>query len=180
MKKQEDILWITRVLLWNDERAFSKIMNKYLPHIHRYFLIQTKGNEALSKDLTQETFIKAWQGLSNFKQISSFGSWLYRIAFNTFISYTRCSEKEEALQPMNCDTYSIVYSESPLSEKEEELRKAIYRLNIKERECITLFYLEEMSIKEIEKITGYPKGSIKSYLSRGRTNLEKILNDNEK
>ena len=87
MKDPEDILWVTRVLLLNDQRAYSSLMNKYLPHIQRYFIIQTKGNQAVSDDLTQETFIKAWQGLSSFRQISSFRNWLLKIAFNTFISY---------------------------------------------------------------------------------------------
>lgn len=177
MKNPEDILWVSRVLLLNDRRAFSSLMNKYLPHIQRYFLILTKGNEAVSDDLTQETFIKVWQGLGSFKQAASFRNWLLKIAFNTFISYTRESKKDELLEPIDNDVkaYEIVDDEPPEAHSEEALHRAIYRLNLKERQCVTLFYLEEKKIKEIAKITGYSEGSIKAYLSRGRSNLEKIL-----
>lgn len=177
MKDPEDILWVTRVLLLNDQRAYSSLMNKYLPHIQRFFIIQTKGNQAVSDDLTQETFIKAWQGLSSFKQISSFRNWLLKIAFNTFVSYIRENKKEELFESIDDDigTYEIMDDEAPRPESEDALHRAIYRLNLKERQCVTLFYLEEKKIKEIAKITGYSEGSIKVYLSRGRNNLEKIL-----
>lgn len=177
MKDPEDILWVTRVLLLNDQRAYSSLMNKYLLHIQRYFIIQTKGNQAVSDDLTQETFIKAWQGLSSFKQISSFRNWLLKIAFNTFVSYIRENKKEEFFESIDDDigTYEIMDDEAPRPESEDALHRAIYRLNLKERQCVTLFYLEEKKIKEIAKITGYSEGSIKVYLSRGRNNLEKIL-----
>lgn len=177
MKDPEDILWVTRVLLLNDQRAYSSLMNKYLPHIQRFFIIQTKGNQAVSDDLTQETFIKAWQGLSSFKQISSFRNWLLKIAFNTFVSYMRENKKEELFESIDDDigTYEIMDDEASRPESEDALHRAIYRLNLKERQCVTLFYLEEKKIKEIAKITGYSEGSIKVYLSRGRNNLEKIL-----
>lgn len=180
MKQSEDILWVTRVLLWNDERAFSRLMEKYLPQVRRYFLIQTMGNQAATDDLTQETFIKAWQGIGGFRGLSSFSTWLYRIAYNTFINYTR--GKGNPTTPIDDErsAYEIPDESPPAHKQEEALQKAIYSLNEKERHCITLFYLEEMSIKEIQKITGYPTGSIKAYLSRGRNNLEKILKSDEK
>ena len=56
MSTPEEILLISRVLLLNDERAFGRLMKRYLRPVRRYFLIQTGGDEALSDDLTQETF----------------------------------------------------------------------------------------------------------------------------
>ena len=56
MSSPEEILLISRVLLLNDERAFGRLMKRYLRPVRRYFLIQTGGDEALSDDLTQETF----------------------------------------------------------------------------------------------------------------------------
>lgn len=177
MKNHEDLIWITQVLLWNDERAFERLMKKYLPQIRRYFLIQTKGNDATSDDLTQETFIKAWQGLKRFKQLSSFGTWLYRIAFNVYMTYATKNETPQSIE--NCNTLQIAYNETHETTDIEELQKAIYRLSDKERQCITLFYLQEMKIREINKVTGWNIGTIKSHLSRGRKNLEKILKNNE-
>lgn len=136
------------------------------------------GNDAASDDLTQETFIRAWQGLKRFKQLSSFGTWLYRIAFNVYMTYVT---RKETPQPIDDYTVQqITYNDTiETAEFEEQLKSAIYRLNDKERQCITLFYLEEMKIREIEKITGWNAGTIKSHLSRGRKTLKKILKKNE-
>ena len=177
MKNPEDILWVTRVLLFNDNRAYTHLMDKYLPHVHRYFLILTKGNSAVSDDLTQETFIKVWQGLGGFKQITSLQNWILKIAFNTFVSYARKEKKEDFLEPLDDEAkaYEIADDEATQPPDEDALHRAIYRLGTKERECVTLFYLEEKKIKEIVKITGYSEGSIKAYLSRARGNLQKIL-----
>ena len=63
----------------------------------------------------------------------------------------------------------------PNDDKREHLRRAVASLAEAERNCITLFYLEELSIKDIEKITGYKQGTIKSHLSRGREHLRQAL-----
>ena len=138
------------------------------------------GNQALSDDLTQETFIKAWQGIGGFRGLSSFSTWLYRIAFNTFMNHKRNATCQTTPIDNERTAYEIADESPPPLRQKEALQNAICQLNEKERHCITLFYLEEMSIKEIQKITGYPAGSIKAYLSRGRNNLEKILKSYEK
>ena len=164
MKSPEDFLWITQVLLWNDEKAFERLMMKYLPHIRRYFIIQTAG-----------TFIRAWRGLSGFGRLSSFSTWLYKIAFNVYASHVT---KSITTLPLDNDKNAFAIADKDnfaTSDIQEEVREAIYRLNEREKVCITLFYIDDMSIKDIAKITGYTTGTIKSHLARGRKNLEKIL-----
>lgn len=175
MKSPEDFLWITQVLLWNDERAFQRLMMKYLPQIRRYFIIKTAGDEALSDDLTQETFIRAWRGLSGFGRLSSFSTWLYKIAFNVHASHVAKSVTTLSLDDEK--TVFAIADDNNIAtlEIQEEVREAIYKLSEGERECITLFYIDDMSIKDIAKVTGYATGTIKSHLARGRKNLEKIL-----
>ena len=82
-----DLVLISRVVLLNDERAFADLMKKYQRPVRRYFLVQTGGDEALSDDLAQETFIHAWQHLDSFHGLSGFGTWLYRIAHNTWCNW---------------------------------------------------------------------------------------------
>ena len=76
MSTPEEIFLISRVVLLNDERAFGRLMKRYLRPVRRYFLIQTGGDEALSDDLTQETFIRVWRGLDSYKRLSAFGTWV--------------------------------------------------------------------------------------------------------
>ena len=63
----EEIAWISRIALFNDERAFGKLLDKYHAAVRRIMLAQTGGDEALSDDLVQEVFIKVWLNIGNFK-----------------------------------------------------------------------------------------------------------------
>ena len=178
MKSTKDFLYITKVLLWNDQQAFQCLMMKYLPQIRRYFIIQTKGNEALSDDLAQETFIRAWRGLSGFSGLSSFSTWLYKIAFNVYASHVSRNIVTLSLDDEET-TLTIIDNNFTTSDIQEEIREAIYRLSEGERQCITLFYIDDMSIKDIAKVTGYATGTVKSHLARGRKNLKKNLKNND-
>ena len=177
MSTPEEILLISRVLLLNDERTFGRLMKRYLRPVRRYFLIQTGGDEALSDDLTQETFIRVWRGLDSYKRLSAFGTWVYRIAFTTYQNHLKgvkhyLSLDDEHVAPAlqhlttepNCDINEIA-----------ALHRAIGMLGESEKTCITLFYLEEMSIKEIMAVTEMTAGTVKSALSRGREHLRTLL-----
>ena len=178
MSTPEEIVLISRVLLANDERAFARLMKKYLRPVRRYFLVQTGGNEALSDDLTQETFIRVWKGLDSYKRLASLGTWIYRIAYTTFQNHLAASKHyvsidDETILPM---VQSLIEEPSYVdSDKLVALHRAIGQLGSSEKACITLFYLEEMSIKEIMSVTNMAEGSVKSALSRGREHLRTFL-----
>ena len=161
------------------EAAFSAIIKQYSEplywHIRRMVLSHDDAN-----DLLQNTFLKAWSNIDKFRGESQISTWLYRIAFNTFMNHTRSAACQTTPIDDERTAYEIPDESPPPCRQEEALQNAICLLNEKERHCITLFYLEEMSIKEIQKITGYPAGSIKAYLSRGRNNLKKILKSDER
>ena len=96
MSKNEDILLIAKCLLNDDRRAYTRLVDKYHPQIKRFFLNQTLGDAMLSDDLAQETFIKAYTSLRSFKGLSSFSTWIFRIAYNVFYDFMRsrkCSEE---------------------------------------------------------------------------------------
>lgn len=179
MSTPEEILLISRVVLLNDERAFGQLMKRYLRPVHRYFLIQTGGDEALSDDLTQETFIRAWRGLDTYKRLASFGTWLYRIAYTTYqnhlagVKHYVSLDDEHVAPTIQGLTYEADYD----SEEIAALHRAIVQLNEGERTCITLFYLEEMSIKEIAAVTEMSTSAIKTALSRGRNHLRTLLTE---
>ena len=174
MNRPDEILWISRVVLFDDRRAFGKLMQRYHGRIRRYLFTLT-GDEATSDDLAQTTFIRAWQGLESFKQLSSFSTWLFRIAYTTYCDHHRQTSKSLATD-LSEAAAEVADEPPPENERIESLRQAVARLGEGERNCITLFYLEEKSIGDIEKITGYKQGTIKSHLSRGREHLREFLN----
>ena len=177
MNRSDEILWISQVVLLNDKRAYGKLMQRYHCRVRRYFLALTNGDRALSDDLAQTTFIRAWQGMNGFKMLSSFSTWLYRIAYTTWCNHLSHTKSHLSLDDATiADAVVSVPDEPPPDDdRAEGLRKAVASLADAERNCITLFYLEELSIKDIEKITGYKQGTIKSHLSRGREHLRQAL-----
>ena len=180
MSTPEEIFLISRVLFVNDERAFGRLMKRYMRPVRRFFLVQTGGNEALSDDLTQETFIRVWRGLDSYKRLSSFGTWIYRIAFTTFQNHLVAEKHYMSIDDEKILPTLQALAEEPSGIDSEEiaaLHRAISKLGGSEKTCITLFYLEEMSIKEIMAVTEMTEGTVKSALNRGRTHLRTLLTE---
>ena len=89
MKAFDDIALVTQVAVLHNRRAFDQLVVKYQSSIRRFFLLQTGGDVALSDDLAQETFVKAYVNITHFRGLSRFSTWLYRIAYNTFYDDVR-------------------------------------------------------------------------------------------
>ena len=166
MSKNEDILLIAKCLLNDDRRAYTRLVDKYHPQIKRFFLNQTLGDAMLSDDLAQETFIKAYTSLRSFKGLSSFSTWIFRIAYNVFYDFMRsrkCSEE-----------YSPDVSSETLT-RNIDIYKAMQILKPEERAIIQLFYLEDLSLNKVSEIMNMPSGTVKSHLSRARQRLNVYL-----
>jgi RNA polymerase sigma-70 factor (ECF subfamily) len=89
MSKSEDLMLVARVNLSGDKTAFDLLTRKYQSSIRRFFLNLTMGDNPLSDDLAQETFIKAYLNLNGFQGLSGFSTWLFRIAYNVHYDYVR-------------------------------------------------------------------------------------------
>ena len=81
MAELSDQALITRVTVFGNRRAFDTLVSRHQSPLRRFLQNLTGGDSALSDDLAQETFIKAWTQLASFKNKSSFETWLFRIAF---------------------------------------------------------------------------------------------------
>ena len=166
---QNDALLVSRVALLGDRKAFSQLVETYQSPIRRFFLNLTGGDVELSKDLAQETFIKAWLNINSFRATAKFSTWLYRIAYNIFYDHIRArkptanEDAEMFGDRMTDDTpdrdFGIDFARSLKSLKEEE------------RTVVLLFYMEDQTIDKISMIMGCPSGTVKSHLRRGKEKL---------
>ena len=95
MSQLNDISLVAQVVVFKNTRAFDQLVKEYQSPIRRFFLNLTCGDSELSDDLAQDTFIKAYTNIASFRNLSSFSTWLYRIAYNVFYDYIR-SRKETA------------------------------------------------------------------------------------
>ena len=171
----EDISLVTQVAVFHNKRAYDKLVMKYQSPIRRFFLNQTLGDVQLSEDLAQDTFIKAYINITQFQGLSSFSTWLFRIAYNVLYDYTRSRKLTEDIeQPVVLKRNS---QQTDLGLK-MDLIEAFAILSPAERTCINLQLMEGQPINKISEITGMAEGTIKSHLSRGKLKLSNYLKKN--
>ena len=85
----QELSLIARCVATDDRRAFGQLIAAYSDGIRRFLLSLTRGDVSLVDDLAQETFIKAYLSIRSLEGISRFKTWLFRIAYNEFVSHTR-------------------------------------------------------------------------------------------
>ena len=176
MSQFNDIALVAQVVVFGNKRAFDTLVKKYQSPIRRFFLQQTLGDEALSDDLAQETFIKAYTHLASYKNLSSFSTWLFRIAYNVFYDYIRNRKETSGLEDWEVD--ATHQTEQRQIGKEMDIYRGLSLLKGVERTCITLHYMEDLPIAKISAIVGIPSGTVKSHLSRGKEKLANFLKQN--
>lgn len=174
MQPLTDFALITQVTMMGNRRAFDQLVVRYQSPVRRFFLHQTLGDEPLSDDLAQDTFIKAWRNIGSFRAMSSFQTWLMRIAYNVFYDYVRnrktTSDIDNVAEPMT--------NGSSNPSLQMDLYHALSQLKPDERTCITLQLVDGYKIDQIAKITNMKEGTVKSILFRGKEKLTKYLKQN--
>jgi len=170
---QNDTLLVSRAALLGDRKAFGQLVEAYQSPIRRFFINLTGGDEELSKDLAQDTFIKAWLNIGSFRAAAKFSTWLYRIAYNIFYDYARARKPaakvdvEILSDRMTAGTPDIDFG--------IDFEQALTILKVDERTAMLLFYMEDQPIDKISKIMNCPVGTIKSHLHRGKEKLAKYF-----
>jgi RNA polymerase sigma-70 factor, ECF subfamily len=174
MSNTDDLKWIMQVTLLGSKDAFNPLVRKYQSPIRRFFMNQTMGDQFLSDDLAQETFIKAYLNLKSFNGFSNFSTWLYRIAYNVFYDSLRV---KKMLNKTNLEEAGDFYTvENSFSAEKSDLWDALIKLRHEERTAVLLCYMEDLSNVQASKVMGCPLGTLKSYISSAKTKLAKHLN----
>jgi RNA polymerase sigma-70 factor, ECF subfamily len=175
MNSLNDISLVKQVAVFHNKQAFGRLVVKYQSPIRRFFLHQTAGDEALSDDLAQETFIKAYTNIAKFRGTAAFSSWLYRIACNVFYDHVR---RQRPTIDIDSGEAMHVGASSGECGLNMDICRAMRCLSDKERTCITLQLVDGYPIDEIAKITEMTEGTVKSHLFRGKQKLTEYLKKN--
>jgi len=171
---EEDLKWIKETLNGKVD-SFGHIVNKYKNFCFNLAFQILKQRE-LAEDITQDSFIKAFESLNNYKAEAKFSSWLYTIVYRQSLNGLRNIKKNYEILIPNYEV-SIEHN-IELEEKKKKIRRLLNSLKSEEAVVLTLFYLEELSIKEIQQITAQSESNIKIHLHRGRKNLFKLFIEN--
>lgn len=168
----EEAAWIARCVLWDDRRAFAHLVEKYQVRLRRFLLHLTGGDSYLADDLAQDTFVRAYERIRSYKGLSSFSTWLFRIACNLFYDYSRRMEKFDSIDTEEVAALSV--RPSPVAEQ-IDVARALATLRPEERMALSLFYLEDMPIAKIASVMERPEGSVKTLLFRGKQHVSEYF-----
>lgn len=142
--------------------------------VRRFLIALCCGDSALADDLAQDTFVKAYLSCDTFMDDGKFSAWIYRIAYNTFISNRRSKRPSESIS--EAATIDSTDSSDKAFEY-QELYMALDRLSEKERSAILLYYMQGYAINEIAEITESSTDAVRQQLSRGRQHLKGLLKE---
>ena len=160
--------------------AFAALVDEHQRYVYNLALRVVKDeNEAL--DLTQETFVRAWMALPNFKGQSQFRTWLYRIVTN--LCYNRLPNLRRSLNDLGDEVmedipeanFNSPASEFESNETRQHLYEAINALDTNYQLLITLRYQHELSYDEIASTLNLPLGTVKTGIFRAKEQLRKSL-----
>ena len=178
--ERDDVQLIRSTLSGNDE-AFSTLVKKYQKNVHA-LAWRKIGDFHYAEEITQDTFLQAYKKLSTLKNHNQFAGWLYVIANRLCLNWMR--KKKPALQSLEGtradEVARLSYShyvagkrETEAAERRSEIvEKLLARLPESERTVVTLYYLGEMTAKEIGKFLGVSVKTVHSRLHRARKRLQ--------
>ena len=184
MNHKTDISFI-KLIFGGETEAYSFIIDKYKDRTFN-LAFRICGNREEAEEVTQDAFLKAYRSLKGFKMKSSFATWLYRIVYNTAISYVRNKKKSILLlEDFPADTSDFTSVNISEEEAEKEYRNALVnfalqKITEEERGLISLYYYEDMNTGEISELTGISRSSIKVKLFRARQKMLEIIENAEK
>lgn len=185
---------LVHLVLDGHQEAFETLLNRYQRKALAVAFNMTGGNLEDARDLTQDAFIKAFNGLSTFRHESSFSTWFYKLVINRCHDFNRRQRlrnlifrqtRGDSNQAEHGDKIPEAWlvdnrSLSPYRNVENRemgniIRKAIAELPEKQRDTFILKNNLELSINEISQITGMASGTIKSHLFRATRKLQEKL-----
>lgn len=184
MEDKGDTYYIGEVLD-GKPNAYKYLVDKHKDHVYNLAL-RICGNREEAEEIAQDAFIKAYRSLPQFKMKSSFATWLYRIVYNTAISFIRTRKKAPlSLEDFPADATDFIGVYTSEEQAEEEYRSslvnfALQKISEEERGLIDLYYYEELKTEEIAEITGISKSNIKVKLFRARQKMIEIIKKIEK
>lgn len=171
--------YIKRIIK-GDILQYSYFINRYKDMGYTIACRITCNHED-AEEVVQDSFLKAYKGLSKFQAGSSFATWFYKIVVNT--SLTKASSKLSFATHVELDEIGDVedanintaFANLARAEQKKMIQEVLAEMEMEDNLMLTLYYLNENSIEEIFEITAVPVQNIKMKLHRARKKMHKIF-----
>ncbi len=173
--------YIDRVLK-GDTQAYTFLVNRYKNMVFTLAMRMLRNKEE-AEEVSQDAFIKAFSKLSKFKGDAKFSTWLYKVVYNTSLDRLKKMKRNVQVVPMEevterqIKTMDNALDQMEQNERSEAVQQCLNFLPSDESALLTLFYFEELSLKEISKITTTSINNLKVKLFRSRKKLAVILQE---
>ncbi len=174
----EDDKDLVRESLQGSRKSFEEIVNRYYKTVYRLSFRILHDNDN-AEEITQIVFVKAFENLKSYNPKFKFFSWLYRIAINETLNFTKKQSYTEKLIDGNSSSEEDpdeIYSRNELGEK---IEIALTEVDILYRVPLVLKHFMDYSYKEISELLAVPEKTVKSRLFTGRQLLKEILIKNK-
>ena len=179
--EQDDILLVAASKN-GDQEAFAQLVQRYQRLVFNLVYRMLQQYEEAT-EITQETFLAAWQGLPSFRGDARFPTWLYRIAYNCSLKQLELRKRDRALQVAleenktleNANDEQRENAELDAHERQILIQEHLSHLPAKYRIVLILRHLQDMTYEEMAEILTMPIGTIKTHLFRARNLLKDRL-----
>jgi RNA polymerase sigma-70 factor, ECF subfamily len=169
---------LVKQVINDDQELFGEVVKRYQDKLERYIMRLGSSREQ-AQDIVQDTFIKSFKNLRSFNSDFKFSSWIYRIAHNEAVNLFK---KESKYQKFSFSDWlsEVLPSNSNVEEEVgdkidlEQLKKQLEKLDLKYKEVLILYYLEEKKYKEISKILKVPTSTVGIRLKRAKQQFKKL------
>jgi RNA polymerase sigma-70 factor (ECF subfamily) len=155
--------------------AFERLVPAYRRRVFglAYSILRDRGG---AEDLAQEVFVKLWQALPRYDGRAQLSTWIYAITRNAAISTLRSRRRSVSLSdPGVLAEVEVVVAVPAVSADDVALRRHVEGLPEKQRQAVTLYYLDERSVDEVAAMMGMPVNTVKTHLHRARASLATAL-----
>ena len=175
----EDKIWIRTYCKSGDSIYWGKLFEKYKRQIFLRCAQLLNDNED-ARDMTSETFIKAYENIQKFNAERPFYPWLYQIATNLCIDRLRRKtlvQFNQINENVNVQSAEDVSSKVENKELGERILAAIKKLKRHQKRCFCLFYIHRKSYKEIAELTGYSYDKVRSFIQNGKRKFKLVMQE---
>ena len=148
---------------------FIALISEEQESLRRFLLALCEGDRMEAEDIAQEAMVKAYIAMERFVERAKFSTWLFKIAYNTFLDHQRSLRSHASIE--EADTL-VSDTATDAGFEYQELYTALSTLPPKERTAILLFYLKGYNVHEIADIVHSTEAAVRQQLSRGREQLK--------
>jgi len=157
-----------------EEEAFEELVELFHFPLWKYLRRLAKDDDS-ARDILQEAWLKIVRGIPTLRDPSLLAPWIFRIARFTAMDRMRSQYREALGVSFALDSLESPQSDASLLPEPDLLHGELMQLPLLEREVLSLFYLQELALKEVATILEVPVGTVKSRLFRARRLLRSAL-----